>query len=512
MKKIAPILLACLLLVTALTGCAASPAASASRAPEASAAATSNPTVAPSAAAEPPYTVNLMLFGDASTDSCNAVSDAVSKITLEKISAKIHLVRIGFGDYANQLNLALSSGGNLDTFCTLGTDITALADNGQIMPIDDLLAKYGMDIKTGISEEDFRCASVKGKVYGIRTSKETATSFGFILLKSVADEIGVTPDPAKYYTLDEIGDIITKAKAAHADQYPIGTDFTNMYIPNTMDNLDSGLGVLEDALGSGTTVVNWYKTATYVNFVNTMYKWAQAGLIMPNASTNSESRLNLMQAGKVMGGFSGMNPGNVDTFASQLGKPIAQFKVSKVFSITGHVSGVLWCITGKCGSPEKTMEFLNMAYTNADVSNLLVNGIEGKQYVIVDKANGVIDYPAGVTASNTTYSRMTWAWPNAAIAYIWKGVESPTFWKDLADYNKNAYQSPAKGFRFNTENVQNELTACSNVVAKYDVALQCGELDPAATLPQFYDELTKAGIDKVIQEKQTQLNAWLARK
>jgi putative aldouronate transport system substrate-binding protein len=230
---------------------------------------------------------------------------------------------------------------------------------------------------------------------------------------------------------------------------------------------------------------------------------------MPDAANNSESRLSLMQAGVVIGGFTGQNPNNVENFSNDLGQELVAFKISHVFSVTGHVSGILWCVAGSSDNPAKTMEVLNMAYTDPAIANLLVNGIEGENYVVTDAANGYADYPEGVNASTTTYTRLNWSWPNAAIAYLWKG-ERADLWTYLSDYNDNAYQSPGKGFRFKTDRVENELTACSNVVAKYDFALQCGELDPAVTLPKFYEELDNAGIGTVIREKQAQLDAWLA--
>ena len=58
--------------------------------------------------------------------------------------------------------------------------------------------------------------------------------------------------------------------------------------------------------------------------------------------------------------------------------------------------------------------------------------------------------------------------------------------------------------------LKNVITACTNVVNKYHKALVCGALDPETTLPQFNSELKDAGIDAIIEEKQAQLDAWLA--
>jgi putative aldouronate transport system substrate-binding protein len=57
-----------------------------------------------------------------------------------------------------------------------------------------------------------------------------------------------------------------------------------------------------------------------------------------------------------------------------------------------------------------------------------------------------------------------------------------------------------------------EIAACNNVCAKYENALDCGELDPAVYIPIFMEELKKAGLDTIIAQKQAQLDAWLAAK
>ena len=54
------------------------------------------------------------------------------------------------------------------------------------------------------------------------------------------------------------------------------------------------------------------------------------------------------------------------------------------------------------------------------------------------------------------------------------------------------------------------MTAIDAVVAQYSGIIAAGAQDPAETLPKFLEDLNAAGIDKVIAEKQTQLDAWLA--
>lgn len=66
----------------------------------------------------------------------------------------------------------------------------------------------------------------------------------------------------------------------------------------------------------------------------------------------------------------------------------------------------------------ESSSLLDILYSDLVAANLVVNGIEGEDYQIVDVQNGVINYPAGINPENTSYSRNNWAWPNPQIAYL----------------------------------------------------------------------------------------------
>ena len=55
------------------------------------------------------------------------------------------------------------------------------------------------------------------------------------------------------------------------------------------------------------------------------------------------------------------------------------------------------------------------------------------------------------------------------------------------------------------------MTACVNVVNQYNLPLLAGIVDYEEVLPQFLAALEDAGIDKIIAEKQAQLDAWAAQ-
>lgn len=81
-----------------------------------------------------------------------------------------------------------------------------------------------------------------------------------------------------------------------------------------------------------------------------------------------------------------------------------------------------------------------------------------------------------------------------------------------AKRDKNAIQSQAIGFIFDSSSVKSEIAALDSVLAEYRLGLENGELDPEEYLPKFIQALREAGIEKVIAEKQRQLDSWVAEK
>ena len=60
--------------------------------------------------------------------------------------------------------------------------------------------------------------------------------------------------------------------------------------------------------------------------------------------------------------------------------------------------------------------------------------------------------------------------------------------------------------------MKTEVAAVTNVCNEYRCALEFGVLDPEEAIPQFLEKLEAAGIQKIIDEKQKQLDEYLAAK
>lgn len=69
--------------------------------------------------------------------------------------------------YYDKLNLVMSSGQMPDLVQGRFEDLYRYAKDGLLVPLDDLLAKYGKDILAGMPENMWKHATVDGKIYGL---------------------------------------------------------------------------------------------------------------------------------------------------------------------------------------------------------------------------------------------------------------------------------------------------------------------------------------------------------
>ena len=83
-------------------------------------------------------------------------------------------------------------------------------------------------------------------------------------------------------------------------------------------------------------------------------------------------------------------------------------------------------------------------------------------------------------------------------------------WHNLSILKEFAYKTV--GFAFDSEPVATQIAQCSAVAEEYLPALNCGAVDVDSTLEAFNAALKDAGVEQIIAEMQSQIDAWLATK
>ncbi|RTE10877.1 ABC transporter substrate-binding protein [Paenibacillus whitsoniae] len=435
-----------------------------------------------------------------------AVQEAINQISLKKINATVKLTPISIGDWQQQNNLMLTSNEKLDLMAVLGNNYSNLVAKNQVLPLSKLLDQQGEGIKKSLDPAYLNAAKVKGDIYAVPTIRDLAANYGILMKKEIVDKYKI--DTTKIKTLDDVEAVLKTVKDGNPNFTPlvpsaVGRSFTEEYVP--FDNLGDYIGVLPN-YDNDLKIVNLYESKDYADFVKKMRSWYSAGYILKDAATNKDSQFDLIKANKGFAYLSKQKPGFEVNETKSVGQPMVAVSLIPPVATTSTVTSIMWGIPRNTKTPEKAMAFLNLMYADKDIINLFDWGIEGKHYV--KKSDNVIDYPEGVNSSNSGYNlNMGWLFGNQFLSYVFNGDE-PNLWKNMDEFNKSAKKSKALGFIFDVTPIKTEYAAVTNVVKQYKLPLETGSVDPDTVLPDFIAKLKSAGMDKIIAEKQKQLDEW----
>ncbi len=460
-----------------------------------------------------PYEVTLYYPGTPQKDVALVEAEA-NKYLLDKINATIKINAIDWGQWDNKLNLMISSGEKSDIIFTAAwQNYTVNVAKGAFLPINDLLESNGQDILKNLDPAFLDGSKIEGKNYGVPTNKELAATRGVLVRQDLLDKYKLDKSTVKTWA-----DLEPMLKVIKENEPGVTPFYISSNGNGLLENLDwdylgdaSVPGVIKK-VGTETTVMNEVDTAEFKANAELARKWYKAGYINSDAATSNVFPKEQAKTGKVFMWTDGMKPGKDKEEEASVGFPLTQIELTEPTITTGDTSGAMLAISRSSEKPEVAMQVINLLHSDKFLNNLVNFGIEGKHYVLKDGSDNVISIPAGADANNRTYNPgAQWELGNQFLNFLWDN-EDPKKWDKFKEFNSKGIKSPALGFSLNSEPVKNEIAAVNNVNKQFRPALSAGAVDPAEMISKYQDKLKSAGIDKIIAEKQKQLEAFLAAK
>nr|WP_254450178.1 extracellular solute-binding protein [Cohnella herbarum] len=453
-----------------------------------------------------PYKITLAYPGTAPRDLA-LVQEEMSKYLTEKINATVELQPIDWGSWTDKTNLMKISGEAFDLIFTAGWYGYAQdVSKGQFLELTDLMAEYGKDIPGVLGEDYIKGAQISGKLYGAPTHKEFAQGFGFLLNKDLVEKYKFNTEGVK--TLEEMEEMFKTIKENEPDVVPVVSNrFANTW---GAANYDLSGKLPRDS--KELKLVDDLEDPKYIEFMKRMRQWNLNGWFDKDVITSDDSdqAMNMIKARKAFAIGQSLKPGKDAEMSVTTGVPLVQVETATPYTTTGEANGAMLAISRTSKDPERAMMFLNLLYTDAKLLNMLVWGIEGKHYVKV--SDNVIDYPEGVTAENQGYPNPGgWMFGDQFKTYLWAN-EDPNKWEQFKKFNDSSERSIALGFVFDETPVKAEVAATNNVKDEFYKVLNAGAVDVEETLAKYKAKRDAAGMQKIIQEMQRQLDEWAKTK
>ncbi|WP_018757448.1 ABC transporter substrate-binding protein [Paenibacillus terrigena] len=431
------------------------------------------------------------------------VMEEVSKYTKEKIGATVKMNMIDWGDYTQKMQVMTASGTPMDLMFTSSWafDYVQNARKGAFLPIEDLLQKQGKGIVDTLDPAFLEGSKVDGHNYGVPANKELPAQSVWRFNKNLVDKYKLNLDNVG--SLESLEPLLKTIKENEPGTYALAVDKTfNPIVPfdYIIENMPMAVKVGDKDL----KVVNILETPEMKQTLATMHKYYKAGYIPTEAATLT-SLSDVQATGKWLTDKATNQPFADNLWSQSLGYPVVSKAASPALIYNWSVMGSMQAISANSKYPEKAMEFLNLLNTDPVLRNMIDSGIEGVHYKKVGD-DAMENLP-----ESKNYDMPTFSLGNVMLTYRDKN-DPENKWDEFKKFNDSGEKAPLLGFNFDPSKVTTEIAAVQNVKEEFWASLMTGTVDPDKFIPQATAKFKAAGLDKIIAEAQSQVDAWKATK
>jgi len=507
LKRLLVLLILFGMLTAVFTGCGASKTTDSSAGSSSQSAASSSAGTIPEAPKLEEVTLNIVYPGDNQPDQAT-VNDAIEKASKDELNIKLNYQYVPWGDYEQKVRIMLTAGDGIDIFWSHPTLLASLVKTNSVLQLDELLAKVGNDLTAGLDEKYWPPVKFNGKTYGVPAGAlgTTVGYLTFTVRQDLREKYGLAP----IKTEDEFLAFLEAVKKNNPEMIPLTTQggaFPVLHGTTAEAGLPVGVTIdLKTLKAEDRLVLQDYLKG--FKFIRDLYV---KDYITKDILSVKDYRADF-NTGKAASA-----PGDVYEY-NNFSKALTAIPGTKAEFVKILLAEKPWqntttwnfqSVAAASKKAERAVMYLNWAQKDQKNYDLLTLGVENVHYVLKD---GNVNLPEGKDAVSIGYNPYEWLWQNPKYMKA-KGSDAKDFLQLLKDFDKDsAFLSPIMGFTFDPTPVKTEVAALDSVAAKYQNTIASGLVDPEIELPKYDAAMKEVGLDKVIDEVQKQLDAFLASK
>jgi len=464
--------------------------------------------------------LTMYLIGERTPDF-DEVYGKINEILEKKLNCSLSVEFLSWGEHDAKYSLLFSSQADFDLIFTASSwchyeQTVAL---GGFYPLsEEFIQTYAPDIWKVVPQMAWDQAKIDGQIYMV---PNYANEFG-------QDVMAVRGDLMKKYGFEDItswDQLIAFYKACAADGI-----YASQGGPWFQYFQSKGLSTTGGAPKGGELIL--YNTQnpddlefTYVpewdgfrDYCIQMKELVDAGCWSRDVLNSTDER----QVGLLTGKTAAMiwNLGSCATYAKQANKEHPEWNVTIVDpnksmpkKVNSYINNGV-AINANSKNKERAMMVLNEFYTNPDVYDLAMLGIEGKHWEAVgDDQYKVIDESGYGVSSNCN-----WGWNNMTIQRK-EYIENRTALDDRIDELRDSFNGNIKkdhvydGFNFDSTKVSTQFAAVEAALGNYFDPLKNGLVDDVdKSIAEMKAALESAGIQDVLTELKRQAEQYAAEK
>ncbi len=436
-----------------------------------------------------------------------------NKLFQEKLNTTLTTQWIAWSDYGNKYPLLFSSGEEFDlAYTATWLSYASLAQKGAFKELDDIWPKYAPNNWAQQSEAAKIQATVNGHYYCIPTLLATYSAYGPYYRTDLLDDSEWDGAMEGFDDLETYLDAI-KAKYPEMQPYGVtmsGSELDDMWLgANSLYAIRGTSWLFIDPFADEPKLTTWYQYDGVMDFLTMMKRWCEKGFWSRSALSNAGNN-------EMDNGIFCVDVHNVDTYS---GKVINEYNDPKgwTWGYKNWVKDVsnLPFTQDACVIPtttkhaDRALQLYDYITTDEEGYRAFMNGIEGTTYEIVDGQVRTLN------ADQDYGSTGMWAARNSKFNLPTEGSpedeqEMKAEWDAYIAENGNRHSQYYSGFTIDTTSIETEYNACGNVVQQYWWPLELGFTDDLeAGLKEFQSQMEAAGVNKVIETLQAQLEDYI---
>ena len=498
---------------------------------------------APEETAEPALeqkTIQLMITGAGKQANSDKVWAAFNEQLQQYVpNTTVEFIDVSFDEYSEKFSQVLASGEGVDLVWTgwLINKPQNIAD-GNLRPLDDLLAEYGQGIVDILGENvvEIHRNAADGKLYYLPSWQGLCGERrGWLVVTEIAELAGDTwiedTEAAlnkwrnNYSGIEDFQAVLDQATkylaaAKEAGKLGAGINTGRAFGWSMYNGMYSFLGVGGAEIGitycDGTfTVKDGVAGEHYKLYAKTMADWYKEGYIRSDIMSVDTSTLTMPKNGEITDTtyvFSCdpyLTEADQEAAIADAGMDMTYLPIEEnAYLILGGDTS--YAIPYCADEPERAMMVLNAIYSQPDLYNTLIYGIEGEDYT--KNADGTIttSYVGASPTADDSYGIQRWIIGSCKNALINNGTD-PNYYADLEALEETARVNPFLNFTFDRTNVEGICASILNVYYEYGPQIDNGVAgDNWEELYNNYMAARKdAGIEELVTEFQNQLNAYI---
>lgn len=443
------------------------------------------------------------------------VWDAVNELLERKLNIHATIQPVIAADYNSAFNMSIAGGEEIDMVGLTGRlRCSAAYSNKQIIDITDLLAEHAPEANA-MTKDYTGAFTYNGRLYAVPTIRNLCTNGYICMRKDLLDEIGMTEKAQNMESWSEFEEILAAATERFA---PEGIYAISKGAQWSVATAESGAfaggdrfedSIVYDSLGDTLFMIatdmdghvfNVQATQYYEDECKRVRDWFDKGWVYPDAGLTDIHGDELIKQGVGMTTIQNSEAGVEITKGAAMGYELIckQWFTGMLSTSTLATWGIAIPITAE--EPVAALKVINQLYTDPELMNLIMWGVEGVDYDIVDDQVKHIEdghyYEADFMIGNNTL----------LIPLYGNGAD---YYEKVKVANAAATRSPYMGFAIDTTDMDQLIGTLNAVRDEFRAQMNCGAYTPEG-YQNYLAKLDAAGIDDYVGRFQSQLDAWMA--